>query len=111
MPGVFHKGSASHDRNDDSGVDDSVDWCQEYVATGLSINDECNLIDLDKDKAVFSIFRRTSEVPLYRIIKQPRSARRQGLWSLVTATGLILRRGHDLAECLRLIDRRLKIVA
>ena len=68
-------------------------------------------IDLDKDKAVFSIFRRTSEVPLYRIIKQPRSARRQGLWSLVTATGLILRRGHDLAECLRLIDRRLKIVA
>jgi hypothetical protein len=45
MPGVFHKGSASHDRNDDSGVDDSVDWCQEYVATGLSINDECNLID------------------------------------------------------------------
>ncbi len=68
-------------------------------------------IDLGKDQAVFSIFRRTTEIPLYRVIKQPRLARRQGIWSLVTATGLILRRGHDLADVLRVIDRRLKIVA
>ena len=68
-------------------------------------------IDHGRDQAVFSIFRRTSEVPLYRIVKQPRLARRQGVWSLVTATGLILRRGHDLANVLRVIDRRLKIVA
>lgn len=68
-------------------------------------------IDLGKDQAVFSIFRRTTEVPLYRIVKQPRLARRQGMWSLVTATGLILRRGHDLAGVLKVIDRRLKIVA
>jgi hypothetical protein len=68
-------------------------------------------IDIGKDQAVFSIFRRSAEVPLYRIIKQPRLARRQGIWSLVTATGLILRRGHDLAGVLRVIDRRLRIVA
>ena len=68
-------------------------------------------IDCQRDQAVFSIFRRSSEVPLYRIVKQPRLARRQGIWSLVTATGLILRRGHDLANVLRVIDRRLKIVA
>jgi hypothetical protein len=68
-------------------------------------------IDLDRDRAVFSIFRRAAEAPLYRIVKQPRLARRQGIWSLVTATGLILRRGHDLADVLRIIDRRLKIVA
>ncbi len=68
-------------------------------------------IDLGRDQAVFSIFRRTAEVPLYRIVKQPRLARRQGIWSLVTATGLILKRGHDLANVLRIIDRRLKIVA
>ena len=68
-------------------------------------------IDLGRDQAVFSIFRRSTEVPLYRIVKQPRLARRQGLWSLVTATGLILKRGHDLANVLRVIDRRLKIVA
>lgn len=68
-------------------------------------------IDLGRDQAVFSIFRRTAEVPLYRIVKQPRLARRQGIWSLVTATGLILKRGHDLANVLRIVDRRLKIVA
>ena len=68
-------------------------------------------IDLQREQAVFSIFRRTSEVPLYRIVKQPKLARRQGAWSLVTATGLILRRGHDLANVLKVIDRRLKIVA
>ncbi len=68
-------------------------------------------IDHGRDQAVFSIFRRTAEVPLYRIVKQPRLARRQGIWSLVTATGLIVKRGHDLANVLRVIDRRLKIVA
>ncbi len=68
-------------------------------------------IDLGRDQAVFSIFRRAAEVPLYRIVKQPRLARRQGIWSLVTATGLILKRGHDLPNVLRAIDRRLKIVA
>lgn len=68
-------------------------------------------IDLQRDQAVFSIFRRTSEVPLYRVIKQPKLARRQGQWSLVTATGLILKRGPDLANVLKVIDRRLKVVA
>ncbi len=68
-------------------------------------------IDHERERAVFSIFRRASEMPLYRIVKQPRLARRQGAWSLVTGTGQILRRGHDLANVLRMIDRRLKIVA
>ena len=53
-------------------------------------------IDFGREKAVFSVFRRTSEVPLYRIEKCPRLARRQGAYSVVTATGLILKRGHDL---------------
>jgi hypothetical protein len=68
-------------------------------------------IDLERERAVFSIFRRTSEMPLYRIVKQPKLARRQGVWSLVTATGLILKRGHDLANVLKALDRPLKIVA
>src|SRR5690349_19071075 len=50
-------------------------------------------IDFDRDKAVFSVFRRTSEMPLYRIEKQPRLARRQGAYSVITATGLVLKRG------------------
>jgi hypothetical protein len=68
-------------------------------------------IDQLKEKAVFSVFRRTSEVPLYRIEKQPRLARRQGAYALITATGLILRRGHDLANVLRVLEpRRLRLV-
>jgi hypothetical protein len=49
-------------------------------------------------------------MPLYRIVKQPKLARRQGAYSLVAATGLILKRGHDLSRVLRSIDRRLRLV-
>ena len=51
-------------------------------------------IDFLKDRAVFSVFRRSTEVPLYRIEKDPRLARKQGMYSVISATGLILRRGH-----------------
>jgi len=67
-------------------------------------------IDHLKDKAVFSVFRRASEVPLYRIEKQPRLARRQGAYSVIAATGLILKRGHDIANVLRIFDRRMKVI-
>src|SRR5215470_1738955 len=53
-------------------------------------------IDFLKDRAVFSVFRRSSEVPIYRIEKSPRQARRQGAYSVISATGLIVRRGHEL---------------
>jgi len=48
-------------------------------------------IDFLKDRAVFSVFRRASEVPLYRIEKSPKLARRQGVYSVISATGLIVR--------------------
>lgn len=67
-------------------------------------------IDQLKERAVFSVFRRSSEVPLYRIEKQPRLARRQGAYSVVAGTGLILKRGHDLAQVLRVFDRQPKLV-
>jgi len=68
-------------------------------------------IDQLKEKAVFSVFRRASEVPLYRIEKQPRLARKQGAYAVVTPTGLILKRGHDLKNVLRAVEpRRLRIV-
>jgi len=67
-------------------------------------------IDHLKDRAVFSIFRRSSEMPLYRVEKDPRLARRQGAYSVIAATGLILKRGHDLANVLRVLDRPLKLV-
>ena len=61
-------------------------------------------IDFLKDRAVFSVFRRASEVPIYRIEKNPKLARRQGAYSVISATGLIVRRGHELDRVLR-VDR------
>jgi Protein of unknown function (DUF2794) len=67
-------------------------------------------IDTLKEKAVFSVFRRSSEMPLYRIEKTPKLARRQGAYSVIAATGLILKRGHDLARVLRALDKGLRLV-
>src|SRR5579885_997851 len=67
-------------------------------------------IDFLKDRAVFSVFRRSSEVPIYRIEKNPRLARRQGAYSVVSATGLIVRRGHELDRVLRAIDKSVSLV-
>ena len=67
-------------------------------------------IDFLKDRAVFSVYRRASEVPIYRIEKDPRLARKQGMYSVISATGLILRRGHELERVLFVIDRKLSLV-
>nr|WP_245413623.1 DUF2794 domain-containing protein [Mangrovicella endophytica] len=67
-------------------------------------------IDTLKDRAVFSIFRRSSEMPLYRIEKDPKLARRQGAYCVVAAGGLVMRRGHDLAAVLRVFDKALRLV-
>ena len=58
-----------------------------------------------------SVFRRASEVPIYRIEKNPRLARRQGAYSVISATGLILKRGHELDPVLRALDKSLRLVA
>ena len=68
-------------------------------------------IDFGRDKAVFSVFRHASEVPLYRIEKTPRLARRQGAYSLIAATGLILRRAHDLRRVLGALEAGLRLAA
>jgi hypothetical protein len=67
-------------------------------------------IDTLREKAVFSVFRKSSEHPLYRIEKDPRLERRQGAYSVIAATGLILKRGHDLKNVLRVLDKKLRLV-
>lgn len=67
-------------------------------------------IDHLKEKAIFSVFRRSSEVPMFRIEKDPKLARRQGAFSVVAASGLILKRGHDLAQVLKVFDKAPKLV-
>jgi hypothetical protein len=64
-------------------------------------------IDFREDCAVFSIYRRTSEMPLYRIEKRPRLKSRQGQYAVITVAGQVLKRGHDLETVLRVLDRKL----
>ncbi len=67
-------------------------------------------IDTLKDRAVFSIFRRASEMPLFRIEKNPKLARRQGAYSVTAASGLVMKRGHELEPVLRVFDKSLKLI-
>ncbi|MBL9061377.1 DUF2794 domain-containing protein [Tabrizicola sp.] len=60
-----------------------------------------------RDLAVFAVFRRTAETPLYRIEKRPKVRARQGLYAVVGMDGRVLRRGHDLDQVLKVLERRL----
>ena len=60
-----------------------------------------------RDVAVFSVFRRTAENPLYRIEKRPKLRDRQGMYAVIGMDGQILRRGHDLKTVLRVLERKL----
>lgn len=64
-------------------------------------------MDALPDRALFSVYRRASEAPLYQIEKKPALARRQGAFSVIAQGGLILRRGHELEAVLRVFDRKL----
>ena len=66
-------------------------------------------LDFTTDEAIFSIFRRSSETPLYRIKKDPKLTRRQGAYSVVAVGGLIMKRGHDLARVISVLERRPKL--
>lgn len=60
-----------------------------------------------KDMAVFSVFRRTAEYPMYRIEKRPKLRLRQGQYCIVGMDGQILKRGNDLRQVLRVLERKL----
>ena len=60
-----------------------------------------------REMAVFSVFRRAAENPIYRIEKRPRLRAAQGMYAVVGMDGQILRRGHELATVLRVLERKL----
>jgi hypothetical protein len=62
-------------------------------------------IDHLPDRAVFSIFRRTSEMPMFRVEKIPALAKKQGAFQVIAASGAILKRGHDLQLVMRILDK------
>lgn len=63
-------------------------------------------LDHGREQAVFSIYRRMGEVPMYRVTKTPKLARRQGAYAVVSAQGLVLKRGHDLDTVLRIFEKK-----
>jgi hypothetical protein len=60
-----------------------------------------------RDVAIFSVFRRTAEQPLYRIEKRPKLRNRQGQYAVIGMDGRVLKRGHDLKSVLRVLERKL----
>jgi hypothetical protein len=67
-------------------------------------------IDHLKDRAVFSVFKRSGEMPLFRIEKNPKLAAKQGAYSVINTNGTILKRGHELNQVLKVFDKALKLV-
>jgi hypothetical protein len=65
-------------------------------------------LDFHPEVAVFSAFRRTGEVPLYRVEKRPKLRAKQGIYAILGSEGQILRRGHDLAAALRVLEKPLR---
>ncbi len=64
-------------------------------------------IDLGRDAAIFSAFRRTAERPEYRIVKDPSLRNKQGMWALIGEGGAVLKRGHELVPVLAPVERKL----
>lgn len=64
-------------------------------------------MDFLSDVAAFSVYRRSSERALFTIEKRPRLRSRQGQYAVIDASGHVLKRGHDLAQVLRVFDKKL----
>ena len=64
-------------------------------------------LDFGDEAAVFSIFRRTAEMPLYRVEKRPMLRNKQGMYAVIDAGGHILKRGHELENVLGALARKL----
>ena len=62
-------------------------------------------MDFLRDKPVFSIYRRATEHPLYRIEKVPALRNKQGQFAIIAPGGLVLKRGHELKTVLKIFDK------
>jgi len=67
-------------------------------------------LDMLADRALFSIYKRASEVPMFVIEKNPRLRGRQGIYAVTNMRGRVLKRGHDLASVLGVLDHHLVLV-
>ncbi|HEX6959348.1 MAG TPA: DUF2794 domain-containing protein [Ferrovibrio sp.] len=61
-------------------------------------------IGYDRESCSFAVFKRSADGALYRIVKTPKLARKQGAFAIIAPGGRILRRGRDLAIMLRFFE-------
>jgi hypothetical protein len=67
-------------------------------------------MDFLRERAVFEVFKRASERPLYVIEKHPKLRAKQGQYMVLSQEGRVLRRGHDLDAVLRILELRPALV-
>lgn len=67
-------------------------------------------IDHTLDRAIFSVFRRARETPLFQIVKNPALARKQGAYAVVTGNGQVMKRGQELTRVLSFFDKKLRLI-
>jgi hypothetical protein len=80
-----------------------LDLYGRYVASGEWRD---YAMDFGRDMAVFAVFRRSAEQPIYRIVKNPALAKKQGAYAVIAQGGQILKRGHELAQVLRVLIKK-----
>lgn len=59
-----------------------------------------------KDEAIFSIYRRTAETPLYRVEKRPKERAKNAMYVVISMEGRVLKRGNDLKQVLSVLERK-----
>ena len=63
-------------------------------------------IELGRDRAVFSAFRRASERPEVQVVKDPALRLKQGQYALIGEAGAVLKRGQELRLVLAPLERK-----
>ena len=62
-------------------------------------------IDTLKDQAIFSIFKKSNEMPQYTIHKLPKQKSSQKMYHIRGTDGKVLKRGSELPHILRILDK------
>ena len=69
-------------------------------------------IGMFKDQAIFAIFKHTAEAPTWRIEKVPALRNQQGAYIVYGSENQVLKRGHDLAQVLKVFEtRRFEVIS
>jgi len=67
-------------------------------------------MDMLRDRALFSIYRRTSERPQFVVEKNPKLRNKQGQYTVTNTEGQVLRRGQELDKVLRVLEPSFVVV-